>query len=140
MKKIYVAGPLFTSNERDLLESIDKVCQDCGYTTYLPHRDAGVFSSDDDSSLTFFQKDLSQLDESSMVVAVLNGFDVDSGTSWEIGYFFAKAKGNPVIGYVDDSRIFDSQKQINLMILNSLTMLTKTLPELQDAIEKLNKG
>jgi len=67
MPKIYVAGPLFTEGERWLLEKIDAVCREAGYETYLPHRDAGVFDRDSDSS-PFFQQDLLRLQEADVVV------------------------------------------------------------------------
>ncbi len=43
------------------------------------------------------------IDESDIMVAVLDGVDVDSGTAAEIGY--AYAKGKPVYGYRGDFRL-----------------------------------
>jgi nucleoside 2-deoxyribosyltransferase len=43
------------------------------------------------------------IDEADMVVAVLDGTDVDSGTAAEIGYAFAKRK--PILGYRGDFRL-----------------------------------
>jgi nucleoside 2-deoxyribosyltransferase len=43
------------------------------------------------------------LDACDLVLAVLDGVDVDSGTAAEIGYAFAKAK--PIIGYRGDFRL-----------------------------------
>lgn len=36
-----------------------------------------------------FSKNVATIDETDMVVAVLDGVDVDSGTAWEIGYAYA---------------------------------------------------
>jgi len=43
------------------------------------------------------------IDESDLVLAVLDGADVDSGTAAEIGYAFAR--GKPIIGYRGDFRL-----------------------------------
>jgi nucleoside 2-deoxyribosyltransferase len=43
------------------------------------------------------------IDRCDMVVAVLDGVDVDSGTAAEIGYAFAK--GKPILGYRGDFRL-----------------------------------
>jgi nucleoside 2-deoxyribosyltransferase len=45
----------------------------------------------------------SGIDASDMVLAVLDGADVDSGTAAEIGYAFAK--GKPILGYRGDFRL-----------------------------------
>ncbi len=132
MPKIYVAGPLFTEGERWLLERIDAVCREAGYETYLPHRDAGVFDRDSDSSF-FFQQDLQRLQEADVVVAVLNGKDVDSGTAWELGYFYALGK-RAVIGYLHDSRLPHPRAQLNPMIVNSLKTLVHDLESLAQSL------
>jgi nucleoside 2-deoxyribosyltransferase len=43
------------------------------------------------------------IDSADMVLAVLDGTDVDSGTAAEIGYAFAK--GKPILGYRGDFRL-----------------------------------
>ena len=43
------------------------------------------------------------IDHADMVLAVLDGTDVDSGTAAEIGYTFAK--GKPILGYRGDFRL-----------------------------------
>lgn len=43
------------------------------------------------------------IDEADLVVAVLDGVDVDSGTAAEIGYAHARAK--PIVGYRGDFRL-----------------------------------
>ncbi len=117
-KKIYIAGPLFTEEQRWLLERIDEVCRQSGFETYLPHRDAGIFDRNSDSTF-FFEEDLRQLQQADVLVAVLNGDDVDSGTAWEMGYFYASHDG-PIIGYLQDSRKPNPKAQLNPMVVNSL--------------------
>ncbi len=138
MPKIYVAGPLFTEGQRWLLERVDAVCRAHGFETYLPHRDAGLYDRDSDSSF-FFQQDLRQLQEADAVVAVLNGDDVDSGTAWEMGYFYA-IKGGPIVGYVNDTRRPHPKAQLNPMVVGCLQALVEDLDALADALEQLKRS
>ena len=137
MPKIYVAGPLFTEGQRWLLERVDAVCRKHGFETYLPHRDAGLYDRDSDSSF-FFQQDLRQLQEADAVVAVLNGDDVDSGTAWEMGYFYA-IKGGAIVGYVNDTRRPHPKAQLNPMIVGSLQTLVEDWDALDEAIAALRR-
>jgi nucleoside 2-deoxyribosyltransferase len=43
------------------------------------------------------------IDDADLVVAVLDGVDVDSGTAAEVGY--AHARGKPIVGYRGDFRL-----------------------------------
>lgn len=117
---IYVAGPLFTSGERWYLEAIDSLCQEAGFATYLPHRDAGLCPSSGEGGKFFFTEDLKKLDLADLVVAVLNGREVDSGTAWELGYAFAR--GCPILGIYDDKRISSPQAGFNPMVFHSIEL------------------
>lgn len=132
MKKIYVAGPLFTEGERWLLEKIDKTIRHLGFDTYLPHRDAGLKSEGKETDY-YFQRDKKEIEESAYIVAVLNGQDVDSGTAWEIGYAYALQK--PIYAFTDDMRIAQSSMNINPMIAHS----TQISFSLEDLVTKLKK-
>ncbi len=138
MPKIYVAGPLFTEGQRWLLERVDAVCRAQGYETYLPHRDAGLYDRDSDSSF-FFRQDLQQLQEAAVVVAVLNGDDVDAGTAWEMGYFYA-VKGGPIVGYVRDTRKPHPSAQLNPMVVGSLHALVHDLEALAEVLAGLKEA
>jgi len=113
--QVYIAGPLFTQGDRWYLEKIDKLLADKGLSTYLPHRDGGLYTSDEVDDSAFFKSDVKAIDDCNLVVAVLHGREVDSGTAWEIGY--AYAKGKHVIAIAEDTRL--SLKNINLMLSNS---------------------
>ena len=138
IQKIYIAGPLFTAGERQVLEQVDQVVRAVGRNTYLPHRDGGIFLRDAGSSLNFFQGDTAQLDRSDWVVAILNGPDVDSGTSWEIGYAFSK--GKKIIGYCDDTRVYAPELQINPMIFHCLDGFAQDLINLERILIDLIKN
>ena len=71
------------------------------------------------STASVFRKNLRAPDRARVVVAVLDGPDVDSGTAWEVGYAFAK--GIPVVGVRFDYRQSGEDGSVNLMIRHSLT-------------------
>lgn len=129
--KIYIAGPLYTEGERWYLEHIDQVCRDLGFETYLPHRDAGICPPSGEGGEVFFQADLHELREADLVVAVLNGQSIDPGTAWEMG--FAYARGLPIIGIFEDTRIYDPRANINLMIYHS-TELCNSMDSLKEKL------
>lgn len=132
MHNIYVAGPLYTPEERKLLEKIDRLCRKIGFDTYLPHRDAGLFIRGKGSE-RFFREDVKKLGRADMIVAVLNGADIDSGTCWEIGYAYREKK--PIIGYLDSTRIYEPEQQLNLMIYNSLDSLVHNMKNLEKTLK-----
>ena len=94
MKKVYIAGPLFDDHERSYLEKIANILEKNAFETFLQHRDAGLV----DGEITIEKKskiidtDMDFLKSADIVVALLTGRDVDSGTSAEIGYAYALNK------------------------------------------------
>ena len=93
--KCYVAGPLFSNQDRDLLEQIAGHFESQGVSVYLPHRDGGdlgtlIYNAQRDKLRNeLFKKDIENLKDSNFVVCLLDGQDVDSGTCVEIGIAFA---------------------------------------------------
>jgi nucleoside 2-deoxyribosyltransferase len=133
MVKIYIAGPLFTEIERGYLEDMDEFIRNLGFNTYLPHRDGGLFIRGVDNSLDFFKKDVDAIKSCNILIAILNGSDIDSGTSWEMG--FAYSNGIPIIGMLNDTRK-PNLELLNPMILNSSIKIVKDKDELKEALEK----
>ena len=82
MKYVYIAGPLFDDHERRYLEDIDAVFERKEYETFLPHRDAGLVEGEftDKLKKDIFTTDINALEKADIVVALLTGRDVDSGT------------------------------------------------------------
>ncbi|KYH39029.1 MAG: hypothetical protein AYL30_001640 [Candidatus Hecatellales archaeon B24] len=134
MVKVYIAGPLFTEGERWLLERVDEACRNLGLETYLPHRD----TSPEMGVHKIYESHLKALKECEVLVAVLDGADVDSGTAFELGYF--KALGKPVIGLRTDLRALHLPRhgetpEVNLMVRFSLDKYVKSLAELAEALK-----
>lgn len=131
----YIAGPLFNEKEREFLEEINTVCQAIGMSTYLPAQDGGLLSQDNDTEV--FQTDIEALNKADIVVANLNGVDVDSGTAFELGYAFAK--GKKLFGLHTDCRTFSPTSEVNLMLLKSC-VICHSLQELDITLRKYYKS
>ena len=94
MMKAYIAGPLFDDHEREYLEKIAEILEETGISTFLPHRDAGLVTGEftQEKKLKVFDKDMEFLEPADIVIALLTGRDVDSGTAAEIGYAYKSGK------------------------------------------------
>jgi nucleoside 2-deoxyribosyltransferase len=121
-KLVYVAGPLFSEAERAFLECmIDALANASGLDAaedfFLPHRDGGELGKGP-SRLDIFNLDRNTLDNAGVVVALLDGQDVDSGTCIELGY--AYAHGKKIFGIITDFRSYytndDEPHRPNLMV------------------------
>ena len=121
-KKIYIAGPLFSSHERIFLEEIvktlsEKFTLDPIKDIFLPHRDAGEVDIHGRKRDLIFDEDMRRLDEADIIIALLDGPDIDSGTCIELGYAYAREK--EIFGILTDFRKWDEKgdiKNINLMV------------------------
>ena len=128
--QVYVAGPLFDDGERWWIETVDRTVAECGFRTFLPHRDNPP--KDEFNVRQIFENDRRGIDESVLVVANLNGIITDDGTAWEIGY--AYAKGIPVVGLHTDWRRRFDHEVVNLMLECSLHTLVHSLDDLRQAL------
>lgn len=68
-----------------------------GSAVYVPHLHA-----DEIDPAAYFSKSLGALQEARVVVAVLDGAQVDESVAFWMGYAFAAEK--PIVGYVTDAR------------------------------------
>jgi nucleoside 2-deoxyribosyltransferase len=121
---VYVAGPLFNAAERAAAEGVEAICRRAGFRTFLPHRDAGLLGQRGKTPAQIFRADVAGLAQAGLVVAILNGQSVDTGTAWEIGY--AVATGKTVIGYLDDLRAHRGPDPVDLMVSRSCNIARST--------------
>jgi nucleoside 2-deoxyribosyltransferase len=119
--KIYVAGPLFSRHEREFLEKlVETIATGLGLDQkanfFLPHRDAGRIGVSREDRNGVFEIDIDQLSKCDVIVALLDGPDVDSGTAAELG--FAYANGKEVFGILTDWRCWNGRSlgRINNMV------------------------
>lgn len=131
-KLVYIAGPLYTPSEREHVETIGNICKDAGFRTYLPHKDGGVYPGKGPTK-KYFNSDMQAMNACNFCIAILDGFDVDSGTSFEVGYLYANNK--PVIGILIDIRFIRPKEQINLMLINSMNTIARSYDELREIIK-----
>jgi len=83
--KLYFAGPLFSAAERDWNATLAAALRDAGHEVFLPQ--------DQEKGKTapgIFATDVGGIDWADALVAIMDGPDPDSGTSWEVGYAFGK--------------------------------------------------
>ncbi len=116
---MYLAAPLFSQHERRwnrelaglLRERI--VAHEDGSEVILPQdfRDRGKYN-DRKRLQVLFEKCVEAVRAADVVVAVLDGPDVDSGVAFEMGY--AYALGVPVVGLRTDFRQLQ-ERGVNLM-------------------------
>ena len=86
--RIYLAGPLFTTPERDWNVGLAARLRSGGHEVFVPQDHPAA----ERTGKAIFLKDLEGLDWADTVVAIMDGADPDSGTCWECGYSYAKGK------------------------------------------------
>ena len=138
MPLAYVAGPLFAEGERWLLERVERLLRSLGFETYLPHRDTQPSMS----LKAIYESHLRVLQRCDLLVAVLDGVDVDSGTAFDLGY--ACALGKPAVGLRTDTRGFllrrhpgEPPPEVNIMVRFSLDAYVHDLRGLEEAVKRL---
>jgi nucleoside 2-deoxyribosyltransferase len=159
--KIYLAGPLgFSEAGREFQNnSIIPILKKLGYSYYDPWKtkldkkiqkvsslDYGKRKKNEWYKLNFEigKLNTSEIDSSDIVLAVLDGTDIDSGTAAEIGYAFAK--GKKIIGYRGDFRLSADNEgstvnlQVEYFIRSSGGTIIKTIKQLNTELKKLIKS
>lgn len=96
--RIYLAGPVFTTAEREFNARLAARLRAAGHEVYLSQEDPAPVPT----GKAIFLKDLARLDRADGVVAIMDGADPDSGTCWECGYAYAMRK--PVVLFRSDIR------------------------------------
>lgn len=103
---VYLAGPLFSDQDREMLLNVEKAFIGLGIACFLPHREVGDLSvlksefGEESARQYVFDSDVSGVKNCTVLCALLDGADVDSGTAAEMG--FAHAIGKPVFGLCTD--------------------------------------
>ena len=114
--RIYFAGPLFSAAERDWNATLAATLRGAGHEVFLPQeqepgKDApGIFATD-----------VGGIDWAEVLVAIMDGADPDSGTSWEVGYAYLR---KPIVLVRTDLRRNESSggSGYNPMLTESATI------------------
>jgi nucleoside 2-deoxyribosyltransferase len=112
--KIYLAGPLFTTAEREFNSRLAGWLRQLGHEVWLPQESEQRSMS----AQQIFATDVEGLDWAEVVVANMDGPDPDSGTCWECGYAYQK---KPIVLFRTDFRAADEHADApyNLMLTAS---------------------
>ncbi len=136
MKTVYLAAPLFSQAECDFNRKLGDLIISEGFRVFLPQEDSNNIHDKKNRQQIIFNKNLAALDGSDIIVAVIDGADVDSGTAWEIGY--AYSKGKPVLGLKTDFRTLGIEGTVNLMIERAVVLCT-SVPELLNRLKSMHE-
>lgn len=134
--KIYLAGPLFSTAEREFNARLAQLLREKGHDVWLPQE----IEQRSMSAKHIFDKDVEGVDWAEAVVANMDGPDPDSGTCWECGYAYGK---KPVVVYRTDFRAADEPDKapFNLMLTESATwcldLRFKSTEQIADAIDEV---
>src|SRR5579871_2198930 len=86
--KIYLAGPLFSTAERDFNARLADLLRELKHEVWVPQE----LEQESMSPKEIFDKDVQGIDWAEAVVANMDGADPDSGTCWECGYAYRKKR------------------------------------------------
>jgi nucleoside 2-deoxyribosyltransferase/predicted secreted protein len=122
--RIYLAGPLFSEAERTYNLVLRDLLNAHLFDVYLP-QEVGDTSHTRcrEEHRAIFAQHLQALRDADIVVAVIDGADADSGTSWEMGY--AYAHGKRLVALRTDFRVVGHHERVNLMLEESAAVVTK---------------
>jgi len=132
--RIYLSGPLFSQAEIEWAAKAKAFLENRlgdRVEVLWPHQIACG------SPREIFAANLSALQEADLMVAILDGPQVDDGSAWEIGYFFAR--GGRILGIrTDFRRAGESEKsRVNAMVEHSCLSIAEDLEQLASDVERV---
>lgn len=134
MARVYLAGPLFTPQDRRVLETMADVVEALGHRPVVPHREVPITPTEGADAGDRAAKLLELVESCDAAVALMDGIDVDGGTCVELGY--AHALNRPVLGLRSDVRRGGEADGVNLMAAGVLTERAEVDAWTPDAIRK----
>lgn len=133
MKKIYVAGPMFSQAELVFNEEVALALERKGFEVFLPQR-SGYKMIELMQRMTacearrlIFDKDYSEIKKANIIVIILDGRVIDEGACVELGLGYAL--GKLCYGLKTDPRTM-MNGQINPMISECLLKMYNSLSDL----------
>ena len=132
--KIYYAGPLFSTAERDFNLAVVAILRERGHEVFLPQE----IEQKDTTAAAIFSAEVAAISNAEAIVVNADGPDPDSGTSWELGNAWRDKLS--VVFRTDFRDINDGFPPLNLMLTQSANVVLdgkwKTAAEVADAIDK----
>jgi len=133
--KVFLAAPLFSEAERDFNSKVAKKLRAKGFEVWLAQESPFIHEGTSKEKEKIYEEDVSALKACDVVVAVLDGVEVDSGVAFEMGY--AVALGKPVIGLKTDYRAFSKMEDVNLMLGVPLIKLCSSIEQVLDELKNI---
>ena len=112
--KVFFAAPLFNEAERAFNSQIAEKLRENGFKVWLAQEAPFIQHSNHMEKRMIYEGDILALKTSDIVVAVLDGAEVDAGVAYEMSY--AKALGKTIVGFKTDYRTFSGMDDVNLML------------------------
>ena len=132
--RIYFAGPLFSTAERDFNLAVVTILRERGHEVFLPQE----IEQKDTTAAAIFSAEVAAISNAEAIVVNADGPDPDSGTSWELGNAWRDKLS--VVFRTDFRDINDGFPPLNLMLTQSANVVLdgkwKTAAEVADAIDK----
>lgn len=125
---VYLAGPLFSTAQRDFLDACARTWRAAGLDCFVPHEHELALGQV--TARTIFDLDAGALRRANAVVAWLDGDAVDDGTACEIGMFVemmrrGEAWRKGILGLSTDirhrrRRATDADGAVNLFVAGAI--------------------
>lgn len=114
--RLYFAGPLFTTPERTWNAEVTAALRAAGHEVFLPQE-----QEPGKDGPRIFATDVGGIDWADGLVAIMDGPDPDSGTSWEVGYAFSTKK-RIVLVRTDSRQLAGPSGDYNAMLTQAATV------------------
>ena len=143
--RIYLAGPIFSEADQQWLLGLKERIEEYGRAKgkeveviwpYEMISQSDIESLGDSAKQKVFDCCKSNLDRADLLVALLDGSQVDDGTAWEIGYFFSVSERSKIIGIRTDFRKAGETRNsvVNAMVEMSCHRILRSIEELLEAL------
>lgn len=133
--RIFLAAPLFSESERRFNADVATQLRKAGFSVWLAQEAPFIQKGSLEEKKSIFRGDIEALENSDVVLAILDGIEVDAGVAFEMGC--AHVMGKPIFGLKTDYRTFSKIEEINLMLEVPLRTIFKAV---EDAILTLRQN
>jgi nucleoside 2-deoxyribosyltransferase len=130
-----LAAPLFSEAERDFNLRVARELREEGFQVWLAQEHKFVEHKSIEAKRAIFKEDLEALARADLVLAVLDGVDVDTGVAFEMGY--AHALGKHILGLKTDHRSFSKLETVNLMLEVPVRRICQSVAEASKSIREI---
>lgn len=133
MIQVYLAAPFFTPEQLLVVERLETLVRGFPvFSLYSPRKDGVLMDMSPEekkaSTKKIFNTNVTKMLNADMLIAVVDGRD--TGTTWEMGFAFAK--GKQIITYTDNDY------GLNVMIQESVRAHAKGMIQMRDILDAVN--